>query len=168
MFKIKIEGVSGVIKGLEKIGEQMKDDRPTNSIVRDGGNEAQQALIGNYIAGGHNKTGYFLKSLMNFKGKKNRGTGYYAYYVGPKKGNTGNVAYWLENGTIIRPRASRSKGGVSFNYGKNRYGEEDNTGKVKPYKVVKKTVDEAGPGILERMASRLQKRINKLIKENGF
>tara|TARA_R110000868_G_scaffold125509_4_gene331458 strand:+ start:746 stop:1252 length:507 start_codon:yes stop_codon:yes gene_type:complete len=168
MFKIKVEGVSGVLKGLKDIGEQMLDDRPTNSIVRDGGDEAQKALINNYVAGNHNKTGYFIKSLVNFKGKKWRGTGYYAYFVGPKKGNEGNVAYWLEDGTVDRFRSDASKGGVSLRFGKSIYGAKARTGKVKPYKIVQKTRDEAGPGIIERMTSRLQKRINKIIKEKGF
>jgi hypothetical protein len=73
--------------------------------------------------------------------RKRKGKGlYFAYYIGPKWGEGGNLAYILEYGTVERYRANVKKGGFTTTGGRT-YGATYATGAVKPLGIVRKTYD---------------------------
>ena len=144
MIRFKLTGVDELVDKLGELGRGL-DAKEIDRAVELAAEPIVQALKAAYEphrtkTGKASRDTHIGDSVQAFQ-RKRKGTGmYFAYYIGPRWGFGGNLAYILEYGTVERYRANKAKGGIRTSSGKV-YGATFATGSVKPLGIVRKTYD---------------------------
>lgn len=144
MINFKVTGIDALVDKLGRLGNSL-DSKDIDQAVKLAAEPIVQALKSAYEPH-RTKTGkksldtHIGDSVQAFQ-RKRKGTGmYFAYYIGPRWGAGGNLAYILEYGTVERYRANVKKGGFTTKGGRT-YGATYATGQVRPLGIIRNTYD---------------------------
>lgn len=178
MITYKLTGVDEV---LSELGEwtNFLSAPEVNKIVLKATEPLIEEIKSEYRAAGLVKQGDLINSIDAFqRRRKGLSDPYFTYYVGPQWGSKlfkgGNHAALLEYGTVERFRANVSKGGTGRAFKGQRtglsrvYGDKISTGKVKPYGVLRRSLDAVSRPIGEQMKKDIYALIIATAKKNGF
>lgn len=144
MINFKVTGIDALVDTLGRMGNNL-DSKDIDAAVKLAAEPIVQALKSAYEphrvkTGKASRDIHIGDSVQAFQ-RKRKGTGlYFAYYIGPRWGAGGNLAYILEYGTVERFRANVKKGGFTTSSGRT-YGATYATGSVRPLGIVRKTYD---------------------------
>lgn len=147
MINFKVTGIDALVDKLGRMGNNL-DSKDIDQAVKLAAEPIVQALKSAYEphrvkTGKKSMDTHIGDSVQAFQ-RKRKGKGlYFAYYIGPKWGQGGNLAYILEYGTIERQSADKARGGIAIKdkYGTRFYGATFDRGSVKPLGIVRRTYD---------------------------
>lgn len=171
MIRFKLTGVDELVDKLGELGKGLSG-KEIDKAVELAAEPIVQALKAAYEphrtkTGKASRDTHIGDSVQAFQ-RKRKGTGlYFAYYIGPRWGYGGNLAYILEYGTVERYRANKAKGGIRTTSGKI-YGATFATGSVKPMGIVRKTYDMMKDPTNERLKNNIMAALTAIAKRKGI